>query len=213
MVNVSDPVGSGLVASLARPGGNVTGSVDFANELPTKWLEFLRALVPQATRVAVLMSDNPVHPAQLRAVEKAAERIRLTVLPTMVRSPEELETTFASMVQQNAKALVVLGGEPFTTAWARDKMIELAAKDKIPAIYPGRWYADAGGLMSYNSPQPYRWTLTAAYIGKILQGAKPSDLPVQQPSEFELVINLKTAKALGLTIPSSLVLQANEIIQ
>src|SRR5262249_23266703 len=123
IVNVSDPVGSGLVASLAHPRGNITGSVDYANELPTKWLEFLRALAPQATRVAVLMSDNPVHPVQLKAVEKAAEQIRLTVLPTMVKSPEELEAVFASVVHQNAKALVVLGGEPFSTAGARDKMI------------------------------------------------------------------------------------------
>ena len=213
MVNVSDPVGSGLVASLARPGGNVTGGTDFGTELAVKAVDLVHAAVPKTTRIAVLMSDNPVHPSQLKEIQDAAKRIGLTVLPTMARSSEDFDEAFTSMAKRNAGAFILLGGAPFSAERQRDKLLELAAKTKLPAVYPERWFVEGGGLLSYGPSSLYRWRLTAAYVGKILKGAKPVDLPVQQPTEFELVINLKTARALGLTIPPSLLLRADEVIE
>jgi putative ABC transport system substrate-binding protein len=213
MVNVSDPVGSGLVASLARPGGNVTGGTDFGTELAVKAVDLVHAAVPKATRIAVLMSDNPVHPSQLKEIQDAAKRIGLTVLPTMARSSEDFEEAFTSMAKRSAGAFILLGGAPFSVERHRDKLLELAAKTKLPAVYPERWFVEGGGLFSYGPSSWYKWRLTATYVGKILKGAKPVDLPVQQPTEFELVINLKTAKALGLTIPPSLLLRADQVIE
>jgi putative ABC transport system substrate-binding protein len=213
MVNVSDPVGSGLVASLAHPGGNVTGTTDFGIELAVKSVELIHAAVPKATRLAVLMSDNPVHPAQLKEIQDAAKRRGLTALPTMVRSSEEFEKAFASMAKQNAGALIVLGGAPFGTPQQRDKLIELAAKIKLPTMYPTRWWVEAGGLMGYGPSLSFRWGRTASYVDKILKGAKSADLPVEQLTEFHLAVNLKTAKAFGLTIPPSLLQRADEVIQ
>jgi len=214
MVNVTDPVGSGLVASLARPGGNVTGVSLLATEAGVKSVELLHAVVPKATRIAVLMSDNPAHPMSLNAIQDAARDIGLTVLSTVVRSPEELEGAFASMTKKNTGALIVLGGAPFSTEQQRVKLVELAAKTKLPTIYASRWFVSAGGLLSYGpANEPRKWTLAATYIDKILRGAKPGDLPVQQPTEFELAINLKTAKALGLTIPQSLLARADQVIE
>ncbi len=213
IVNVSDPVGSGLAASLARPGGNVTGGTDYGTDLAMKGVELLHALVPRAARIAVLMSDNPVHPSQLKAVQDAAKTVSLTVLPTMVTSAEELDAAFASMAKGDAQALIWLGGAPFSTERHRGKLVELAAKAKLPAMYPSRWWTDAGGLLSYGPSPLHKWKLTAAYVHKILQGAKPADLPIEQPTELELTINMKTAKALNLTIPQSLLLRANAVIQ
>jgi putative ABC transport system substrate-binding protein len=212
LINVSDPVGAGLVASLSRPGGNITGVTDFGTDLALKGADLLHAIVPKATRIAVLMSDNPVHPAQLKAIQDAATGIGLTTLPTLVRSIEEFDEAFASMVKKNVGALILLGGAPFSTPPQRDKVVELAAKTRLPTMYPSRSWVDAGGLLSYGPSLLHRWRLVAAYVDKILKGAKPADLPVQQPSEFELVINLKTAKALGLTIPPSLLSRADEVI-
>jgi len=213
MHQVSDPVGSGLVASLARPGSNVTGVANLETELHVKGVELLHAVVPKARRLAVLMSDNPVHPSQLKTIQGAAGGRGLTVLPSMVRSLEEFEGAFASMTKQNADALIVFGGAPFSTPAQRDKLVELAAKTKLPTMYRGRIYVDAGGLLSYGSSGVQRLRLVAAYVDKILKGANPADLPVQQPTEFELVINLKTAKALGLTIPQSMLIRADALIQ
>ena len=211
MVNVSDPVAVGLVASLARPGGNITGLATLGIEMATKQVDVLRTLVPGATRVAVLMSDNPVHRLELRAIEEAAKRIGLTTLPTMVRSADELEEAFASMARQKAGALIWLGGAPLSSEQKEGKLIDLAAKARLPTLYGNRWSVEAGGLLGYG-PNPMRGFKAAAiYVDKILKGAKPANLPVQQPTEFELVINLKTAKALGLTIPQSSLVRAEVI--
>ena len=212
MVNVSDPVAVGLVASLARPGGTITGITDFGIEMAVKQVDLLRTLVPGATRVAVLMStDNPVHPLQLREIENAAKRVGLTTLPTLIRSSEGLEQAFASMAKQKAGALIWLGGAPISTEQQRDKLVDLAAKARLPALYTDRWWIEAGGLLCYGPNDVHMWRAAAIYVDKILKGAKPADLPVQQPAEFELVINLKTAKALGITIPQSLRVQAELI--
>ena len=213
MVWASDPVESGLVASLARPGGNVTGVSSLQTELQGKGVELLHAVVPKVTRMAVLVSDNPVHPSQLKTIQDAARGFGLTILPTMVRSAEGFEQAFRSIATQKAGALIVLGGAPFASAAQRDKLVELTAKAKLPAMYRNRWWVDAGGLMSYGVNPSKIWSLAATYVDKILKGAKPSDLPVQQASQFELVINLKTAKALGLTIPQTLLLRADQVIE
>ena len=214
IVNVSDPVGSGLVASLARPGGNITGVTGFPFEMAEKFVELVHVIVPKATRIAVLMSDHPVHPSHLKVIQAAAKTIGLTVLPTMARSPENFEEAFASMAKQDAQALLVLAGAPFDNThreWA--KIVELAARTKLPTLYTARQFAEAGGLLSFSPNRWLKWRLTAGYVDKVLKGAKPADLPVEQPSVFDLVINLKTAKALGLTIPQSILLRADEVIQ
>ena len=212
MVFPSDPVGSGLVTSFARPGGNVTGVSSLETELQVKGVELLHAVVPTATRIAVLMSDNPVHPSQIETIQGAAKSFGLTVLPTMVRSSADFEEAFGSMAKQKAGALIVLGGAPFGYGGFKT-LLELAAKAKLPAMFRDRDWVDAGGLMSYGGSPAKAWRLAATYVDKILKGAKPADLPVQQPREFELVINLKTAKALGLTIPQSVLLRADRVIQ
>jgi putative ABC transport system substrate-binding protein len=211
MVNVSDPVGVGLVASLGRPGGNITGVTDFGIETAAKQVDLLHALVPGATRVGVLMSDNPVHLLQFRAIEAAAKRVGLTMLPTMVRSPEGIETAFASIARQNAGALIWLGGAGGSSDQQLENLVGLAAKARLPALYGDRWSVEAGGLMGYGPNHARMFRTAASYVDKILKGIKPANLPVQQPTEFELVINLKTAKALGLAIPQSLLLRADVI--
>jgi|SRR5262245_16400375 len=214
MVGAADPVGSGLVASLARPGGNITGVANLETELHVKGVELLHAVVPKATRIAVLMSDNPAHPLQVKTIQDAAKAFGLTVLPTMARSSEEFEEAFRSMAKQKAGALIQLGGAPFSSTPAnRDKLVELAAKTKLPAMYRVRWFVDAGGLLSYGSNTAKTWSDAATYVDKILKGAKPADLPVEQPTKLELVINLKTAKALKLTIPQSVLLRADQVIE
>jgi len=211
MVRVSDPVGSGFIASFAHPGGNITGVTDLALDVSAKYMELLHLIVPKATRVAVLMSENPVTPFQLKFIQDAATSIGTTVLPLMDRSDEELEQAFATMAKGGAEGLIVLGGSPLREQ--RDKIIEHTAKMRLPAIYPVRHWIEKGGLLSYGADTRTWFKLAAHYVDKILKGAKPSDLPVEQPTKVELVINLKTAKALGITIPQSLALRANELIQ
>ena len=213
IINVSDPVGSGLVDSLAHPGRNVTGSTDFGTELAVKAVDLVHVAVPKATRIAVLMSDNPVHPSQLKEIQAVAKSIRLTVLPTMARTADDLEAAVASMKEKGAGAFIYLGGAPLSTQAPIVRLNTLAANARLPSFYASRGFVTNGGLVSYGPSQAYRWKITATYVDKILKGAQPKDLPVQQPTEFELVINLKTAKALGLTIPQTLLLRANEVIQ
>ncbi|HEY3067451.1 MAG TPA: ABC transporter substrate-binding protein [Methylomirabilota bacterium] len=213
LLNVSDPVGNGLVASLVRPGGNITGVTDFGVELAAKELDVLHALFPNAKRFAVLMSDNPVHPFQFKALEDAARAIGLTVTPERARSFEELDGAFAAMARKNVGAFILLGGPPFTSEASADKIVALAAKTKIPGMYPNRWRVERGGLLSYGPKNELTYRVAVTYIGRILKGANPADLPVEQPREFELVINLKTAKTLGLTIPPSLLLRADHVIE
>jgi putative ABC transport system substrate-binding protein len=157
------------------------------------------------------MSDNPVHLLQLREIEEAAKRVGLMTLPTMVRYSEGLEEAFASMAKQKAEAIIWLGGAPISAEQQVDKIVDLAAKARLPALYGDRWSVEAGGLLSYGPNHLHTLKTAAIYVDKILKGAKPANLPVQQPTEFELVINLKTAKALGLTIPQSLLLRADVI--
>ncbi|MEP6905536.1 MAG: ABC transporter substrate-binding protein [Gemmatimonadales bacterium] len=211
MAQVSDPVGSGFVSSLARPGGNITGVTDFGIELAAKYMELLNAIAPEAARIGVLVSDNPVHPSQVKVIEDVATRYGRMILPVMDSSPEQLEPAFALLAKQNARALIVLGG--VTQGAQREKITELAVRARLPTIFPTRTWTVAGGLVSYGPSIPDTFKMTAAYIDKVLKGAKPANLPVQQPTKFELVINLKTAKAIGLTIPPSLLLRADEVVQ
>jgi len=208
---VTDPVASGLVSSLAHPGGNITGVADFGIELAAKTLEMVRAVARKSTRVAVLMSDNPSHPAELKVMQEAASRAGMTLVPTMASAPQDLEKAFASIAKEDAGALIVLGGAPHASQ--RDRIAELAIKEKLPTIFKTRPYVDAGGLLSYGGNVRNLYALPAIYVDKILRGAKPGDFPVEQPTKFELVINLKTAKALGLTIPQSLLLRADDVIR
>jgi len=202
MVNVSDPVGTGIVASLAKPEGNVTGTTDFGMAMAVKDVELLHDLVPKAARIAVLMSDNPVHPLQLKLVQDAAKSIGLTALPTMVKTEADLQTGFASIGRQKAGAAMWLGGAPFSSPSQRKSLIEFVAKAKIPTLNPSRAWVEEGGLMSYAPTYEETWGKAAIFVDKILKGAKPADLPVEQPTKFEFVINLKTAKALGADDPA-----------
>jgi ABC-type uncharacterized transport system substrate-binding protein len=213
MVNVSDPVGTGIVESLVHPGGNITGVTDFGTALAVKQVDLLHELAPKTSRLAVLMSDNPVHPLQLRLIQDAAERIHLTTLPTMVKTEADLDEAYASMAKGRAGAVIWLGGAPITTPEQIAKMIALSARTKLPTLVPGRVTVEAGALLSYSTTYEARWATVAIYVDKILKGTHPADLPIEQPTRFELVINLKTAKALGLTIPQTLLQRADQVIE
>ncbi len=205
------PVESGLVSSLARPGGNVTGvTLTVGPEIAGKWLELLKEAVPKVSRVAVLL--NPATPARtpfLRETEVAARSLRVKLQILEVRGPEEFERAFAAMT--SADALVVFGDSLMFLH--RTRLAELAAKSGLPAMWTLREYVEAGGLMAYGASLPDVYRRAATYVDKVLKGAKPADLPMEQPTKFELVINLKTAKALGLTIPKSVLAQAHEVIK
>ena len=207
----SDPVGSGLVASLARPGGNVTGVTGLAVQLAAKRLELLTAVLPGASRVAVLW--NPADPPRLTEFQEtqgAAEALGVRLQSLEVQEAGELAAAFAAATLEGAEALIVLG-DPFTVAH-RTRIVELAAQSRLPAMYRDRPFVEAGGLMGYgaNPYEPYR--RLATYVDKILKGARPADLPVEQPMRFDFVINATTAHALGLTIPPHVLLQATEVI-
>ncbi|MBI1846832.1 MAG: ABC transporter substrate-binding protein [Candidatus Rokubacteria bacterium] len=209
----ADPVGSGLVASLARPGGNVTGFSNQSTDLTAKRLELMKEALPGVSRVAVLW--NPANPAMVRRfgdARSAAATLGLTFQSVEVQGdPGEFERAFSAVSKQRPDALLVVS-DAFTILH-RTRVVELAKLHRLPTMAEGRVYVDAGALMSYgqNPLDPFR--RAALYVDKILKGAKPADLPVEQPTKFELVINLKTAKTLGLTIPQSLLLRADEVIQ
>ena len=211
MIGVADPVGAGLVASLAHPGGNITGVSNLSLDLSGKTLELLHVVVPKATRIAVLMSDDSTHPFLLKEIQDAAKRFGLTVLPTRAKSPEELERAFASMAKVKAQAVIVLADVVYSGQ--RNKIAELAASARLPSMTQFREHTEAGGLLSYGPDSRNLQNLVAIYVDKILKGAKPGDLPVQQPNEFELVINLKTAKALGISFPQEILLRADKVIE
>jgi len=213
MTGANDPVGQGLVASLAHPGGNTTGLSNLGVELPGKRLELLKEAVPQSTRIAVL--GNPADPAYAPAMHTAtvaAQALGLHLHVVELHRAEELDTAFAAMPRAGVDALLVLG-EPQLTDRLRGRIVDLAVQSRLPAMYDWRMYVDAGGLMSYGASLLDKYQRAAEYVDKILKGAKPADLPVEQPTKFELVINLKTAKALGITMPPSLLLLADEVIQ
>ena len=208
-----DPVGAKFIASLARPGGNITGLAnDTAPEIIGKNLALLKEAVPRISRVTYLW--NPVPPgaeASKNALESAARNLGVAFQPVEVRGHAELEGAFAAMVRERANGIVV-AQDPVTFG-SRSQVVLLAARSRLPAVYGVREFAEAGGLMSYGPNIADQFRRAAMYVDKILKGAKPGDLPIEQPTKFELVINLKTAKALGLTLPPSLLQRADQVIE
>jgi putative ABC transport system substrate-binding protein len=212
MASVGDPVGTGLVKSLARPEGNITGVSNLSGDMSPKLLEMLLSMVPKLSRVAVLVNpDNPAQFTTLKSIQAAASRRNVKILPFETRSPQEVERAFSMMGRQNAQAVIVTR-EPFF-AQQLLQISELAAKNRLPSIYGNPEYPKVGGLMGYGSNPFDDFRHAATYVDKILKGAKPRDLPVDQPTKFELIINRKTAKALGLTIPQDLLLRADKVIE
>ncbi len=212
---VADPVASGLVTSLARPGGNVTGLSSLTPELVGKRLELLTQAVRGVSRVAVLLQPGfqgeRTEKDMLKGADVAARALGVRLQFVEAQGPADIDRAFSDMTRARAGALTVLGSTMFISE--RRRLVDLAAKNRLPAVYARREYVDAGGLMSYGSNIADLFRRTATYVDKILKGAKPADLPVAQPTKFELVINLKTAKALGLTIPPALLGRADEVIE
>jgi putative tryptophan/tyrosine transport system substrate-binding protein len=213
MVFSTDPMGTGFVASLARPGGNVTGLSNISSELSRKRLELLREAVPGLSRVAALWNPD-VRGALLdyKETEGAARLLRLELQSVEVSRAEDLDRAFSAVTKQRAQALVLPGANPVGFI-NRGKIATFAQRNRLPSMYPTREYVETGGLMSYGPSLPDLFRRAATYVDKILKGAKPADLPVEQPTKFELFINLKTAKALGLTIPQSLLQRADQVIE
>jgi putative ABC transport system substrate-binding protein len=213
MVGSSDPVGSGFVASLARPGGNVTGLTNISAELSGKRLELLREVVPGLSRVAFLWNpDVRGNVLDYKEMEGVARSQRLQLQSVEVVRVEDLERAFSAVTSQRAQALILPAGNPVGFA-NRGLIASFAQRNRLPSMYAVKEYVDAGGLMSYGPSNPDMRRRAATYVDKILKGAKPADLPVQQPTTFELAINLKIAKALGLTMPQSLLRRADQVIQ
>jgi ABC-type uncharacterized transport system substrate-binding protein len=212
MAAVAEPFGSDLVASLARPGGNVTGLSSFAAVLDAKRIELLREVVPGIARIAVFMNmGNPVQPATWKEIETAAQSIGIRPQLLDMRKVEDIVPAFDSARMQRADALVV---EIDALMQASSQLIaEVAAKHRLPAIYASREFIEAGGLLAYGVSYPDLYRRAATYVDKILKGAKPADLPVEQPTKFELIVNLKTAKALGIEVPPMLLARADEVIE
>ena len=213
MAPSSDPVGTGFVASLARPGGNVTGLSAISPELSGKRLELLREVVPGLSLVAFLWNpDVRGNLFDYKETEGAARSLRLELQSVEVSRPEDFDRAFAAVTNQRAQALVLPAGNVVGFA-NRARIASFAQKNRLPSMYAQREYVDAGGLMSYGPSGSDTFRRAAIYVDKILKGAKPADLPVEQPTKFELVINLKTAKALGLTMPQSLLRRADQVIE
>ena len=207
-----DPVGAGLVASLDRPGGNLTGVSILTTQLNSKRLALLKEAVPGVARVAVLANATaPTAEAQLKELEGAARALRVKLQVLGVRGPQEIEDAFSAMTKERAGALLVLG-DPMLFA-QRERIVRLTAKSRLPGIFEWREFVEAGGLLSYGTNVADMYRRLATYVDKILKGAKPGDLPVEQPTKFELVINLKTAKTLGLTMPQPILFRADRVIE
>ena len=211
-VGVVDPIGGGIVDSLARPGGNATGFLVFEYSLGGKWLDLLRQVAPSVTRVAVLRDpDIPSGTAMFGVIQSAAQSVGLEVSPIGMRDSGEIERAVADFARSANGGLIVTTGASVSVH--RDLIVTLAAKHKLPAVYAYRFMVAAGGLMSYSPDQVDEYRRAAVYVDRILKGEKPADLPVQAPTKYELVINLKTAKALGLSVPQSLLSRADELIE
>ena len=209
---LGDAASAGLVTDLARPGGNITGVSGFAPELMSKRLQLLREMLPRADRIGVLANlSNPTSPAVVRATEEAARQVPLQVHVEDVREANQLAGAFARLRRQRADALLVVS-DPLLHDQSR-QIIELAERHRLPAVYEQRLFTDAGGLLSYGPGRLDRFQRAAAYVDRILRGAKPAELPLERPTKFELVINLRTAKALRLAIPHAVLLQANDVIE
>ncbi len=213
MVALGDPVGTGLVDSLARPGGNITGMTQMTSGLAAKRLELLKETVPRISRVLVLsFLVDPIAPLQVKALKEVAPSLALTLQIRDIRSADDLPEAFEAGVKERAEGFLTTAESIFRAERAR--VTELAARHRLPAIYPySAFVTDAGGLMAYEIDDPDLHARAATYVDKILKGSKPSDLAVQQPTKFRLVINLKTAKALGLTVPPALLQRADQVIE
>jgi putative ABC transport system substrate-binding protein len=211
-VHVADPVGSGFVASLARPGGNITGFTNFEPSMGAKWLQTLKQVAPDVTHAAALFHpETPANVAFWREAEAAAQKVGINVVAAGVHDASEVERAITAVAAQSNGGLVVY---PHTvTAVHLGLIIELAGNYRLPAVYPFRYHAEAGGLLSYGVDSLDLVPRAADYVDRIMRGANPSELPVQAPTKFELVINLKTAKALGLTMPPSVLARADEVIE
>jgi putative ABC transport system substrate-binding protein len=208
---VSDPVGSGFVASLARPGGNITGTSNISRELSGKRLQILKEMVPKASRVAVLAADEPQIARMLEEVQQAAKLLGMSILTTQVQSRSDFETVHKQLRTWRADTIDVLDSSK--NLFNSKLLAELAAYVRLPAIYPQSQYADAGGLISYGPNYEDLYRRAAQYVDKILKGAKPADLPVEEPTKFEMTVNLKTAKALRLKIPQLILGRADRLIE
>ena len=212
VVTSVDPVGAGFVKSLARPGGNITGLSNLAGDISAKHLEMLLATMPTLARVAVLMNPaNSSHAAFLKNVQYAAQKAGIKILPVEAQTLQEIERAFSTMAREHIGAVIV-ALDPLFIQQGPQIAVQ-AEKHRLPSIFANREYAEAGGLLSYGQNQLDIYRRAATYVDKIFKGAKPADLPIEQPTKLELVINLKTAKALGLTIPQSLLLRADEVLQ
>jgi putative ABC transport system substrate-binding protein len=211
-VNISDPVGTGFVESLARPGGNVTGFTNFEYTMGEKWLQTLKEIAPRVTRTAIIANPkNPNTPLYLRAIEPAAASLALQLVVTPVNDASEIERAIEAFARGSNGSLLVMP-DPLTITH-RELIVATAAQHRLPAAYPYRLFAASGGLLSYGTDRVDLYRRAAAYVDRVLKGAKAGDLPIQQPIKFELVINLKTAKGLGLDVPTSLLARADEVIE
>jgi ABC-type uncharacterized transport system substrate-binding protein len=212
MASGGDPVGTGLVTSLAQPGGNVTGVTSLTGALSEKRLELLKEAIPKLSRLAVLWDPaNPDTVFELRETEVTARSLKVSIQAVGVRGPNEFESAFSAMARERATALIVLSGGMFFTE--RRRLANLAVKHRLPTMFGQKEEAEAGGLMAYGANSTDLFQRTAGYVDKILRGAKPADLPVEQPTRYELVINLRTARALGLAIPQALLIRADHVIE
>jgi putative ABC transport system substrate-binding protein len=208
MTSSNDPIGLGFVKSLAKPGGNITGLSNLSADFTAKSFELLHVAVPNAKRIAVLTSPNPLHEAVVKEAYSVAGTMGLTIIPVMARTPADLNDAFAAMHKETCDAVVVLSDPRISR-----KIVELANEWRLPAIYQSGDFVDMGGLLTYSANLPEMFRRAAVYIDKILKGASPADLPVEQPTRLELQVNLKTAKALGLTIPDSILARADKVIE
>ena len=212
MADVADPLGSGLVTSLAHPGGNVTGLSTMMIELSAKRLQLLKEAIPRVVRVAVLSNpDTPYVPKMIEELKAAGPSLSIELKFVDVRTPEEFSSVFSAVSRAHVQALYVIDDVLFISH--RPALLKLVSKARVPAIYSSREFADEGGMMSYGANWADLFRRSAGYVDKILRGAKPGDLPIEQPTKFDLVVNLKTAKALGITIPDSILLRADEVIK
>jgi putative ABC transport system substrate-binding protein len=208
---VSDPVAAGYVESMARPGGNATGFTSFDWDVCAKWLELLKQTAPSVTRVAVLRDTQGSGPSQFAVIQAAAPSLRVQVSPVNMREGSEIERAVTAFARSPDGGLIVTAGPAATRD--RDLIVKLAARHRLPAVYYERLFVAGGGLISYGPDFVDQYRRAASYVDRILKGEKPADLPVQAPTKYELVINLKTAKALGLTVPPSLLATASEVIE
>jgi putative ABC transport system substrate-binding protein len=212
-VQVADPVGGGFVASLAKPGGNITGFTSFEDTISAKWLELIKEVAPKVVRVAILRNPSTTSASEFlkSAMDKAAPSLGLALTPLGVHDIAEIERAFEASERQSMDGLIVMP-DPLTLVH-RERIVALAVKRRLSAVYPYRYFATVGGLVSYGPSSADSWRRAASYVDRILKGEKPADLPVQNPTKYELVINLKTAKALSVEVPATLLARANEVIE